>query len=100
MLASAVVQFTGNAPPFLILSKHQFSGEVSKLVRLLNDLRVSPPQLQSSKLHLSIKRISECTKTLFAFIQFTLDPLTPGDITRYFRSTDNVSSGVSDRGNC
>src|ERR1700688_3102167 len=99
MLASAIVQFTGNAPAFLVLSKHQSSGKVSKLIRLLEDLSVSPPQLLSSKLHLSIERISECAKTLFAFGQFTLDPLTPGDITPYFRSTNDFSCRVSHGGN-
>src|ERR1700730_419867 len=99
MLARAVVQFTGNAPAFLVLSKHQSSRKVSKLIRLLKDLSVPPPQLLSSKLHLSIERISEGAKTLFALMQFTLDPLTSGDITRYFRSADDFAGGVSNRGN-
>src|ERR1700675_450821 len=99
MLASAVVQVTCKAPAFFVLSKHQSSGKVTKLIGLLKDLSVSPAQLLSSKLHLSIERISEGAKTLFAIMQFTLDALTPGDVTRYFRSTDDFSCGVSDRGN-
>src|SRR6202790_5894882 len=98
MLASAVVQVTSNAPAFRVLSKHQSSRKVAKLIRLLKDLGVSPPQLLGSKLHLSIERISECAKTVFAFIQFTLDPLSPGDLSRYFRSTADFSCVFSNGG--
>ena len=38
ILASTIVQLTCNAPAFLVLSKHQFYGKVSKLIRLVKDL--------------------------------------------------------------
>src|ERR1700723_1536870 len=100
ILAGAVVQVTGNSPAFLVLSSHQSSGKVAQLIRLLQDLGVSPPQLLRPKLHLSIERVGEGAKTLLALMQFTLDPLAGSDIARYFRGADDFSRGVSDGRNC
>src|SRR5579864_18759 len=68
ILASAVMQLTGNTPTFLVLSKHQFSRKVAKLVRLLKDLSISPLELLGSKLYLGVERIGEGPKTLFTFL--------------------------------
>src|SRR5271154_2658236 len=100
ILAGAVVQVTGNSPAFLVLSGHQSSRKVSKLIRLLKNLSVPPPQLLRPKLYLSIERISERAKALFALMQLALHPLARADIARYFRSPDDFSCGVSDGRNC
>src|SRR6202041_3813557 len=88
-VAGAVVQVAGNASAFLVLCGHQSSGKVAQLIRLVKDLSVSPAQLLRPKLHLSIERIGEGAKTLFALMQFALHPLARTDVARYFRGTDD-----------